>query len=151
MVRTGMAFLAAIVLAATTPDVAAQSRGGRGGRGGGFGDVSPEMQARMSALRVLPLEMMWSALSIGVEMPDDQVVRLLPAVRRAWKERVRILAFAQKNEAWEMASDRLKDLRKRVDAEVRSTLTDDQWKAYEKQLKEARKASMGMGVPPVRR
>jgi hypothetical protein len=100
-----------------------------------------DMGEQIRALRAFPLEAMWTALCLGVDstqaLTDAQIVELRPAMQAAWKERREILSFARENEAWEMAAEKLEGLKKRTDERLKAALTKDQWKAWEKLVKEA--------------
>ena len=67
--------------------------GGRGGMRGGIdrgGRRMPrEIQDKMEALRALPVDQIWSAMSFGIDLPDSQLVVLKPLFTDSWAKRQR--------------------------------------------------------------
>ena len=139
---------AVVLLAAGVVNADAQWGGGYGGGLGGGGGTTrrqsprgnPEqmkkMIARLDAIRVLPVEAMWTALSLGMTLGEDQLVTLKPVMVDAWKQRQQLLAEAQPKDTWEEAKQKLNDLKDKVDVQVEAALTKDQQKEYKKLLQQ---------------
>lgn len=131
--------LSAICLFAVTSGDA--QRGGGGGRGGGRGGATrggaqPEMMAQMQALRVLPIDLQWAALSFACELSDSQLVTLRPIIADVYAKRSGVLKAAKKNKSWDAARDVLDDLKDDLDDQLKVLLTKDQRKKLKKAVKD---------------
>jgi hypothetical protein len=138
--------MAGLMLLASSGEAFAQGRGGGFGRGGGRGggensEKMREMRTKMEALRVCPVEVMWTVLSFDIVLTDEQHPRLMKTFRSAWDRRRDVFAFSEEHEAWGEGKKRLRDLKKQTDAMIKSVLTKDQWKAYEKAVKKIEKST----------
>ena len=136
--------IAGLMLLASSGEGFAQGRGGGFGRGGGRGggessEKMREMRTKMEALRACPVEVMWTVLSFDVVLTDEQHPRLMKTFRNAWARRGDLLAFSEEHEAWAEGRKRLRDLKKQTNGMIKSVLTKDQWKVYEKAVKKFEK------------
>lgn len=109
-------------------------RGGGMDRGGGR-QMPREMQDKMEALRALPVDQIWSAISFGIDLPDSQLVTLKPLFTDSWAKKQQILAAAASSSDWDEARGELKRLRKELDRKLKTVLTKDQRKSLEKLIK----------------
>ena len=128
-----------------TTEATAQFGGGRGGRGGGRGGRSgggePQgMRDQMEALREFPIDALWSAISFGLELGDEQLAAIRPILANAWKLRKDVFTVAKEDDTWKAAKDRMKDLRKQVEGQLEQHLTKDQMKFLKKVQKDMRKS-----------
>lgn len=138
--------MAGLMILASSGEGFAQGRGGGFGRGGGRGggessEKMREMRTKMEALRVCPVEVMWTVLSFDIVLTDEQHTRLMKTFRNAWDRRRDVFAFSEEYEAWAEGKKRLRDLKKQTDAMIKSVLTKDQWKVYEKAVKKVEKTT----------
>jgi hypothetical protein len=123
----------------------AQRGGGGGGRGGGgMGggrggnpEMMEKMRDQMEALRAFPVGEMWSALSLGMDLPEDKLKALRVIMTDTWKKRQEWLAHAAEHGSWKEVKEELQDLKKRVDKQVKAILDKDQQKALKNLLKQS--------------
>ena len=134
-----MFFLA--ILMASAVGVAAQPGGGMGRGMRGNPEMMEKMRDQMEALRAFPVSEMWSALSLGMDVPQEKRNALRVIMMEAWKKRHEWLLHAQEHGTWKEVKDELKDLRKTVDGQVKAILDKDQ----QKELKELLKQSERIG------
>lgn len=95
----------------------------------------------MEALRALPVDQIWSAMSFGIDLPDSQLVVLKPLFTDSWAKRQQILAAAADSNDWDEAKDELKRLKKELDRKLKTVLTKDQRKSLEKLIKKQNNVS----------
>ena len=70
--------LGVLMVASGFQDALAQRGGmGRGGRGG-MSRQFQEAREQMQALRAFPVEVLWSTLSFGIDVPDSQLIVMMP-------------------------------------------------------------------------
>lgn len=141
--KSGIIGVLAMLLVLGTTSVEAQrgggGKGGSMGRGGGMGgnpEMMEKMRDQMDALRAFPVGEMWSALSLGMDLPEDKLKGLRLVMRDAWKKRQEWLAHAAKHGSWKEVKEELQDLQKTVDKQVRAMLNKDQQKTLKNLLKQ---------------
>lgn len=142
MLKMKMAVLL-VMLGVSSVGVFAQ-RGGGMGRGGGMrgnSEMMEKMRDQMEALRAFPVAEMWSALSLGMDVPDDTRKMLRVVMMDAWKKRHEWLLHAQEHGTWKEVEDELKDLRKTVEGQVKAMLNKDQQKELKELLKQSERMS----------
>ena len=107
--------------------------GGRGGRGG---DQMDRMRDQMETIRAFPVDAMWVALSLGMDLSDDQLKILRVMMIDAWKKRQNYLELARKHGSWKDVKEEFDDLKKDLDKQVEAVLTKDQRKELKNSLKQ---------------
>lgn len=138
--KFGLVAALAIVLALGTTTPEAQRGGGGGGRGGGMRgnpEMMEKMRDQMEALRAFPVGEMWSALSLGMNLPEDKLKALRVIMTDSWKKRQEWLALAAEHGSWNEVKEELQDLRKSVHKQVQAMLDKDQQKALNNLLKQS--------------
>jgi len=140
-IRTGLLVLMLLV---GSMGVEAQPGGGGMGRGGGMrgnSEMMEKMRDQMEALRAFPVDEMWAALSLGMDVPDDKLKAIRVIMTDAWKKRQEWLAHAQEHGSWKEVKEELDDLKKTVGGQLKSILDKDQQKALQTLLKQSERAN----------
>ena len=130
-----------VMLMASVVGVEAQPGGGMGRGMRGNSEMMEKMRDQMEALRAFPVSEMWSALSLGMDLPEDTQKMLRVIMMEAWKKRHEWLLHAQEHGTWKEVKDELKDLRKTVDGQVKAMLNKDQQKELKALLKQSERIS----------
>ena len=130
-----------VMLMASVVGVEAQPGGGMGRGMRGNSEMMERMRDQMEALRAFPVSEMWSALSLGMDLPEDTQKMLRVIMMEAWKKRHEWLLHAQEHGTWKEVKDELKDLRKTVDGQVKAMLNKDQQKELKALLKQSERIS----------
>jgi hypothetical protein len=95
----------------------------------------------MEAIRAFPLDVLWSGLSFGIDLPDSQLAVIKPIIADAWAKRNGILTVAKKQDSWDRAKEVMEDLKKGVDKKLEVLLTKDQRKKLKKLLKNSQEST----------
>ncbi len=135
--------LLALVFLAGSVGVNAQPGGGMG-RGGGMRGNPERMEKvrdQMAALRAFPVDEVWAALSLGMDVPDDKLKVIRVIMTDAWKKRQEWLVLAQEHGSWKDVKEELEDLKKAVDGQLKSVLDKNQQKALQTLLKQNERAN----------
>jgi len=117
------------------------SRGGFDqGRFRAMREQARQMQARLEAMRALDIEWLWTQLSFGLELTEDQKQQLRAPLKDAWERREQIIADAEEraDADWEAMAGEFRTIKRNLEGKLREILTEEQHKKLadlEKQLK----------------
>ena len=90
------------------------------------------------ALSVLPVDVMWSILSLNLTVSEDTYHTLQKSMMDAWQKRQKVLIQTHGSGSWKKAKEELKQQKKTLDQKLKTTLQKSDQKQLKNLLKQNR-------------